>query len=242
MENGRSVPHRGVTGSGSKHREGTALEDRDIHAVMKIFAAEAKKFAVPIVTEISSTHRDPFHVLVSTILSLRTKDETTREASRRLLEKAPTPESLLVLPEQAVQRLIYPVGFYKSKSKVLRGIARDLLDHHGGRVPDQLDELLKFKGVGRKTANLVLTRGYAKPGICVDTHVHRISNRMGYVATRTPLETEFALRDKLPSKYWIVYNDYLVAYGQNRCKPVSPLCSQCPLGPYCEKRGVGRHR
>jgi endonuclease III len=242
MGNGRSVPHRGVARGGSKRQEGTALQDRDIHAVMKILATEVKKFTVPVVTEISSTHRDPFHVLVSTILSLRTKDETTREASRRLLKKAPTPESLLVLPEQAVQRLIYPVGFYKSKAKVLRGIARDLLDHHGGRVPDQLDELLKFKGVGRKTANLVLTRGYAKPGICVDTHVHRISNRMGYVTTRTPRETEFALRDKLPSKYWIVYNDYLVAYGQNICKPVSPFCSRCLLGPYCEKRGVGRHR
>jgi len=218
------------------------LHDCDIHRVMKILEEEAKRFTVPIVTEISLKQRDPFHILTSTILSLRTKDETTREASRRLLEKASTPRKMLALSEKQIQRLIYPVGFYKSKAGVLRGIARDLLTRYDGTVPDDLDELLKLKGVGRKTANLVITLGYGKPGICVDTHVHRISNRLGYVKTKNPDDTEFALREKLPLKYWIVYNDYLVAYGQNLCKPISPFCSQCRLEPYCERNGVGRHR
>ena len=209
---------------------------------MRILEEVCEGLTVPIVTEISNRRRDPFQVLISTVLSLRTKDETTREASRRLFEKATTPESLLKLSEKTIQRLIYPVGFYKSKSRVLKGIAKDLLTHYGGNVPDDLDELLKLKGVGRKTANLVITLGYGKPGICVDTHVHRISNRLGYVRTKNPDETEFALRDKLPLKYWIVYNDYLVAYGQNICKPISPFCSKCRLDRYCEKNGVGRHR
>ncbi len=218
------------------------LQDKDIHKVMQILRTETRKLAVPIVTEISQKRRDPFQVMVSTILSLRTKDATTREASLRLFKKADTPEKLLALSEKAVQRLIYPVGFYKSKARVLHGIARDLLEHHEGKVPEDLDELLKFKGVGRKTANLVVTLGYGKPGICVDTHVHRISNRLGYVQTRTPDETEFALREKLPRKHWIIYNDFLVAYGQHVCKPLSPFCSRCALKPYCTRVGVGRHR
>jgi len=218
------------------------LHDRDIHQVMRILRTETRQMAVPIVTEISSARRDPFHVLVSTILSLRTQDATTREASRRLLSRARTPEELHALPERTIERLIYPVGFYRSKARVLRNVARDLLAHHGGRVPDDLDTLLRFKGVGRKTANLVLTLGYGKPGICVDTHVHRISNRLGYVDTRTPDATEFALRAKLPRKYWIVYNDLLVTYGQHVCKPLSPFCSRCSLAPFCDRVGVTRHR
>ena len=209
---------------------------------MRRLEKEAKKLKVPIVTEISNRKKDPFHILISCLLSLRTKDETTRVASRRLLDVASTPESLLKMPEKTIQRLIYPVGFYKTKAKVLKGVARDLLHKYGGKVPDDLDTLLELKGVGRKTANLVITLGYGKPGICVDTHVHRISNRLGYVETRNPEGTEFALRGKLPVKYWIVYNDYLVAYGQNICKPISPFCSHCTLDLYCEKIGVSRHR
>ena len=218
------------------------MQDREIHTVMRILQREVSRLHLPVVTEMSARKREPFSILVSTVLSLRTKDETTREASERLLRVAPSPERLLELSEAALQRLIYPVGFYKTKARFLQGIARELLRTHGGRVPEDLDTLLTLKGVGRKTANLVVTLGYGKPGICVDTHVHRITNRWGYVRTKTPEQTEFALRRKLPGSYWIVINDYLVAYGQNLCKPVSPFCSRCRVEPYCEKHGVTRRR
>jgi len=209
---------------------------------MAILAQEASRLNLPLVTEISGKGRDPFRILVSTLLSLRTKDETTRRASKRLLEAAPTLERLLDLPESEVAKRIYPVGFYRTKAGNLKEIARELVRTHAGRVPDDLDTLLTLKGVGRKTANLVVTLGYGKPGICVDTHVHRIANRWGYVKTKTPEQTEFALRRKLPDRYWIAINDVLVAYGQNVCKPISPFCSRCRIDVYCGKRGVHRHR
>lgn len=218
------------------------MRNRDIHAVMAILAQEASRLNLPLVTEISGKGRDPFRILVSTLLSLRTKDETTRRASKRLLEAAPTLERLLDLPESEVAKRIYPVGFYRTKAGNLKEIARELVRTHAGRVPDDLDTLLTLKGVGRKTANLVVTLGYGKPGICVDTHVHRIANRWGYVKTKTPEQTEFALRRKLPDRYWIAINDVLVAYGQNVCKPISPFCSRCRIDVYCGKRGVHRHR
>ena len=174
---------------------------------------------IPIVTEISHRSRDPFHILVSTILSLRTKDEVTRQAATRLLEKARSPQELLLLPEEDIARLIFPVGFYKTKARTLRQICRDLIDQYGGKVPNDLEELLKLKGVGRKTANLVLTLGFHKPGICVDTHVNRVSNRLGYVKTKNPEQTEMALREKLPKEDWIEYNDLLVTWGQNIVDP-----------------------
>jgi len=142
------------------------------------------------------------------------------------------------LSPRRIERLIYPVGFYRTKARVILGICRDLLERFGGRVPDEIDDLLTLNGVGRKTANLVVTMGYGKPGICVDTHVHRISNRLGYVRTRTPEETEMALRTKLPPRYWIGYNDLLVAFGQNVCTPISPRCSMCPVRPLCRRVGV----
>jgi len=142
------------------------------------------------------------------------------------------------LSPRRIERLIYPVGFYRTKARVILGICRDLLARFGGRVPDEIDDLLTLKGVGRKTANLVVTMGYGKPGICVDTHVHRISNRLGYVRTRTPEETEMALRTKLPPRYWIGYNDLLVAFGQNVCTPISPRCSMCPVRSLCRRVGV----
>lgn len=218
------------------------MQDTDIQGVMRILRQETARLGVPIVTEISRRKRDPFRILVSTLLSLRTKDATTREAATRLLKEAPTPDRLLGLSEARIRRLIYPVGFYKTKAGVLREMCRVLVERHDGRVPDDLDTLLTLRGVGRKTANLVITLGFNKPGICVDTHVHRISNRLGYVDTRSPDETEFALREKLPRRYWIVYNDYLVAYGQNICRPISPFCSRCRLETFCEKRGVDKHR
>jgi endonuclease-3 len=197
---------------------------------------------IPIVTEISQRSRDPFHILVSTILSLRTKDEVTRQAAVRLLSEARNLQELLLLPEDDIARLIFPVGFYKTKARTLKQISRDLMDKYDGKVPCDLDELLKLKGVGRKTANLVLTLGFHKPGICVDTHVHRVSNRLGYVKTKTPEQTETALRGKLPKEYWIEYNDLLVTWGQNICRPISPFCSRCAVLPYCKQVGVARNR
>ena len=171
-------------------------------------------------------------------LSLRTQDTTTGPASARLFAVADTPESMRTLSPRRIERLIYPVGFYRTKARVILGICRDLLERFGGRVPDEIDDLLTLKGVGRKTANLVVTMGYGKPGICVDTHVHRISNRLGYVRTRTPEESEMALRTKLPPRYWIGYNDLLVAFGQNVCTPISPRCSMCPVRSLCRRVGV----
>jgi endonuclease-3 len=218
------------------------MRDSDIHRVMAILAKEVGRLGVPVVTEIAGGRKRPFEVLIATLLSLRTKDEVTRAASARLFQKVSTPRDMLKLSEEEIRALIYPVGFYKRKARVLREVCATLIERFGGRVPDDLDTLLELKGVGRKTANLVVTLGFGKQGICVDTHVHRVSNRLGYVRTKTPEETEQALRRKLPPRYWIRFNDYLVAHGQNVCKPVSPLCSRCPLRSYCGKVGVTRHR
>lgn len=180
-------------------------------------------------------NNDPFMVLISCILSLRTKDETTYGATLRLFKLGSTPEDFIKLNEEEIQKAIYPVGFYRNKAKAILGICRDLLDKYDGKVPEQIDELLKLNGVGRKTANLVVAKGYNKPAICVDTHVHRICNRLGYVKTSTPYETEMALREKLPQKYWIKINHLLVTHGQNTCKPSKPLCQICTIEPYCQK-------
>lgn len=185
---------------------------------------------------------DPFRVLVACLLSLRTQDTTTGPAAARLFAVADTPAAVLRLAPRAIERLIYPVGFYRIKARVILTLCRDLLERFGGVVPDDVDTLLTLKGVGRKTANLVVTVGYGRPGICVDTHVHRISNRLGYVRTRTPDQTEAALRARLPRRYWIGYNDLLVAFGQNVCTPVSPRCSICPVSDLCRRIGVTASR
>jgi len=181
-------------------------------------------------------------VLIACLLSLRTQDSTTGPASARLFALADTPKAMLALSPRTIERAIYPVGFYRTKARVIREISRDLLERFGGRVPDDIDALLTLGGVGRKTANLVVTMGYGKPGICVDTHVHRISNRLGYVRTRTPEETEMALRAKLPRRFWIDYNDLLVGFGQNVCTPISPHCSRCPVVAFCRRVGVTTSR
>lgn len=185
---------------------------------------------------------NPFTTLVSCILSLRTKDEVTNQASDRLYEIVKNVHDLARIDRKKLENLIYPVGFYKTKALRLKEIARVLIDEYDSKVPDSIDELLKLKGVGRKTANLVVSLGYGKPGICVDTHVHRISNRLGYVKTRNPYETEMALRAKLPQKFWHIINYILVHHGQNICKPISPICSKCPVAKYCRKVGVKTHR
>ena len=218
------------------------MKNSQIHQVIKKLTEAARAWNVPIVTEISRRRRDPFKVLISTVLSLRTKDETTAAASQRLYQLAETPEDMLKLTSEQIAKAIYPVGFYRTKSENILEICRELIVRFHSRVPDELEQLLGLKGVGRKTANLVITLGYGKPGICVDTHVHRISNRLGYVKTKTPEHTEFALREKLPPEYWIIYNDLLVAFGQNICKPTSPFCSRCPIHRFCDRVGVKKSR
>ncbi|MCE5249116.1 endonuclease III [bacterium] len=214
----------------------------DIDKIIQILRETTQKWREPIVTEMTRQTHDPFKVLVSTIISLRTKDEVTREASHRLYILAETPETMLVLPTDTIEKAIYPAGFYRNKARTIIAVCRTIMTKYGGKVPDDLDELLKIKGIGRKTANLVLTKGFGKPGICVDTHVHRISNRLGYVVTKNPVETEFELRKILPEQYWIEYNDLLVTFGQNMCKPVSPHCSECPIHNFCNRTGVKQHR
>jgi endonuclease-3 len=214
----------------------------DIDAVIATLRREYLKWNAPVVTFIAMQSRDPFRVLISCLLSLRTKDETTGPASQRLFALAGAPQTMMKLPTRQIEKAIYPVGFYHTKAKTIRTLCKRLVEEFDSTVPDDLDTLLTFHGVGRKTANLVLTQGFAKPAICVDTHVHRISNRWNYVRTKNPHDTEMALRRKLPAQYWIDYNDLLVAFGQTICKPTSPLCSQCPIETHCPKRGVTRSR
>ncbi len=219
------------------------MRQEQIHAVLRIVKREIRRWQEPVVGVVAKeSDRDPFLILISTLLSLRTKDRTTREAGDRLFAMARTPATMLKLPLKKLARVIYPVGFYRTKAKAIHQICRRLIDEYGGVVPDSIEELITLPGVGRKTANLVVTIGYGKPGICVDIHVHRISNRWGYIKTKTPEESEQALRRTLPKQYWIIYNDLLVPYGQNLCLPVSPLCSLCKLTDLCERVGVTRSR
>lgn len=205
---------------------------------MRILRRQAPQWQTPVVTLIAAASDSPFKVLISCLLSLRTQDSTTAQASRRLFALADTPQKMIKLPAKRIETAVFPVGFYRTKTKTILELCRTLIREYGGAVPDEIDELLKLKGVGRKTANLVVTLGYGKPGICVDTHVHRISNRWGYVETATPEKTEAALRVKLPKQYWIEYNDLLVSFGQQLCRPISPLCSRCPVAKYCSRVGV----
>jgi endonuclease-3 len=218
------------------------MRNEEIHAALRILRREVRQWQEPVVGVIAKESRDPFQILISCVLSLRTKDRTTAEASRRLFALASNPNSLVKLSLLKIQNAIYPVGFYRTKSRQIQAMSRRILDAYGGRVPDSIDELLTLPGVGRKTANLVVTVGYAKPGICVDIHVHRINNRWGYIRTKTPDQTEQALYQKLPAKYWMTYNDLLVPFGQNICQPVSPHCSRCKLTKYCDRVGVTRSR
>ncbi len=218
------------------------MKDSDISGVLRVLKGASRGWVLPSVSQVGLRTRDPFLVLISCLLSLRTKDQVTMQASARLFDRARTPQQMLSLPLVTIRKIIYPVGFYKTKAKRIHQICQHLIGRFRGRVPDDLDQLLTLPGVGRKTANLVLTVGFGKLGICVDTHVHRISNRLGYVATKTPEKTEMVLRGKLPKRYWIPYNDLLVAFGQTICHPTSPWCSRCPVERYCAKTGVVRSR
>ena len=197
---------------------------------------------LPSVTKVARKNKDPFLVLIGCILSLRTKDEVTDVAAARLFQRVRTPREMLSLPVKELERLIYPVGFYRTKARTIQGVSKMILEQYSGKVPDTMEELLSFKGVGRKTANIVITEGFNKAGIAVDTHVHRISNRLGAVSTRNPNETEDALRNVLPRKYWRVYNMLLVTHGKRTCTPLSPFCSRCPVYKYCKRVGVTRSR
>ncbi len=197
---------------------------------------------VPSVTKVARRKRDPFLVLVGCILSLRTKDEVTDLAVERLTKKARTPQEILSLSVQELASTIYPVGFYRTKAKTIQDISRTILEKYNGKVPHTMDELLSFKGVGRKTANIVVTEGFNKAGIAVDTHVHRISNRLGAVSTKNPNQTEDALRKVLPRKYWKRYNMLLVTHGKRTCTPLSPFCSRCAIYAFCKRVGVTRSR
>ncbi len=215
------------------------MRSDDIHDVVRILRKEIRQWPL---TAIGHYVETPFTVLMSCILSLRTQDKTTNAASERLFAMATSPENMLKIPVRTIQSAIYPVSFYRVKSRTVHSICERLLDQHGGKVPSTLEELLELPGVGRKTANIVVTLGFQKEGIAVDTHVHRISNRLGYVRTKTPDDTEMALRRKLPKRYWIVFNDLLVSYGQNHCKPISPWCSTCKIAEYCKRVGVKARR
>lgn len=208
---------------------------------VKLVEKQIKSFNVPIVTEVSKRN-DPYRVLISCILSLRTKDKTTASASQRLFKVAANPYDMVKLSPGYLAKLIYPVGFYHNKARVIIGISRKIIEDFSGRVPNNLEDLLGLKGVGRKTANLVLGLGYNIAAICVDTHVHRISNRLGWVKTESPEETEKALEKIIPKRYWIRLNTLLVTFGQNICVPISPRCSACYVYKFCKRVGVSKFR
>jgi endonuclease-3 len=214
------------------------MQDSQINSVIKILKKELAVGIMPIVSHLAEDQRDPFVILISTLLSLRTKDEVTAVATDKLFELASTPEEMLKVPLDKISRTIYPVGFYRVKARNIHHTCRELIKRFASKVPDNIDDLLSIKGVGRKTANLVVSLAYGKDAICVDTHVHRISNRLGYVKTKAPDETEFALRKKLPRRHWIIYNTIMVAFGRQTCKPVSPLCTRCPINKFCDRVNV----
>jgi len=215
------------------------MRPEDLHHVVRILKRVIRKWPVPAIAHYSET---PFTVLISCLLSLRTQDKTTVAASDRLFAIASDAKTMLATPVPVIEKAIYPVSFFRTKAKTIHAICEMLFERFDGEVPSDMDSLLSLPGVGRKTANIVITLAFRKPGIAVDIHVHRISNRLGYVRTRTPDDTEMALRRKLPRRYWIVLNDLLVAYGQNLCKPVSPFCSTCRIAAYCKRVGVTTRR
>ncbi|RKX85016.1 MAG: endonuclease III [Spirochaetes bacterium] len=208
----------------------------------KTLRSIAAKVETPTVFDFSYRDSTPFQILISTIISLRTRDPVTFSSSEKLFQHAPDPQSISKIDTDEISKLIYPAGFYKRKAINIKQISKILLDKYDGEVPRNLEALLELPGVGRKTANLTLGLSYGIPALCVDTHVHRIPNRMGWVKTKTPEKTEFALVKILPKKYWIEINELLVAFGQTICTPVSPKCSQCPFKHDCLRMGVEKSR
>ena len=208
---------------------------KNIGKIIKLLKKEVKNFENLVVSKIGEIQKDPFKVLISCILSLRTQDKTTGPVSLKLFKAADTPKKIAGMPLKKLQNIIRPVNYYITKSKRIRQIAKDIIKKYGGKVPDSFDELMKLKGVGRKTANIVMTYGFFKKDyIPIDTHCHRIPNRLGWVNTKTPEQTEFALKDILPKKYWQDFNDIFVLFGQNICRPIGPKCDICPVNKYCK--------
>jgi len=232
----------GKKGIVSFHRESSGMTVEKFETLWPVLGRQVSTLQLPWLDRLADSGRDPFRVLVSCILSLRTKDQVTGQASERLFRLASTPGEMARLEVGRIEEAIFPVGFYRVKAGRIRKISREIGERYHGRVPDTIDELLSLEGVGRKTANLVLTLGYDRDGICVDTHVHRIVNRWGLVRTPTPLQTEFVLREVLPVRYWKRLNGVLVAFGQGICKPLSPLCSRCSISTFCGRAGVVRSR
>lgn len=218
------------------------MKEPNIDTVLTILADAVKEFDVPVVDLINIQTNDPFKVLVTTILSARTNDRTTAAAAGRVFGEISTMDDLRTIDQHKLEQLIYPVGFYKNKAKHLKLLPEVVSEEYGGTIPETVDELVNLPGVGRKTANLVVAVAFEKPAICVDTHVHTIMNRLGYIRTSTPFETEMALRKKLPEQYWLTVNRVLVAFGQQICRPVSPFCSKCPVSDECQRRGVTHSR
>jgi endonuclease-3 len=215
------------------------MRSEDIHQVVRVLRKEVRQWPMPAIGNYVET---PFTTLISCILSLRTQDKTTNAASERLFAIASTPREMLATKVETIEKAIYPVAFYRVKSRTIHAICEQILTRFKGEVPSRLEQLLELPGVGRKTANIVVTLAFRKAGIAVDTHVHRISNRLGYVKTKSADDTEVALRKRLPRRYWLVFNDLLVAYGQNLCKPISPFCSRCKIADYCKRVGVTTRR
>lgn len=209
------------------------MKDSDVSKIIDILTKEKQPQSEFV--KLMDSFKNPYLVLIACILSLRTNDKTTYPATLRMLELAKTPEEMMNVSEQDLAKTIYPVGFYKNKAGQIIELSKILVEKYNSVVPDSIEELCKFRGVGRKTANLVLSLGFGKPAICVDVHVHRIFNRLGYIKTSNPEETEFALRDKLPLEFWIPINTLLVTHGQNVCKPINPKCDSCPVSDFCDK-------
>jgi endonuclease-3 len=216
-----------------------AIDIKEIYTILQKYTV---KLPVPVAELVEAQTKDPFKILITTILSARTKDETTAAVVRKLFKKVKNIKNLERISLEELTNLVYPVGFYKTKAKHLKKLPEVLHKEFGGEIPADVDLLTKLPGVGRKTANLVVALGFNKPAICVDIHVHRIMNRLGYVSTKTPYETEMKLREIMPTKYWIKMNHFLVAFGQHTCRPISPKCSICPLYNTCNRIGVERTR
>jgi endonuclease-3 len=211
------------------------MKKEDIPKVIEILKKHYESWNAPVVTLVAEHTHDPFKVLVCALLSTRTRDETTAEVCRRLFKRVKTPQDILSMPLKELEELIYPVGFYRNKARHLKELARRLIEDFGGGVPDRIEDLLSLPGVGRKVANLVLADGYGIPAICVDTHVHRITNRWCLIKTKSPQQTERELSKVLPKDYWIVINRLLVAFGQRICTPTKPKCDICPVEEFCGK-------
>ncbi len=218
------------------------MKEHEIHQIIPILRETIKQWPPALVDGMAQTERNPYKILLATILSLRTRDSMTARVVPKLFALADMPGEMVKHSPETIAEVIYPIGFYHNKARQIVEISQILLTEHDGQVPSDLEALLKLPGVGRKTANLVLTACFQKAAICVDIHVHRISNRWGYVQTKTPEKSEFALRDKLPLEYWLQYNALLVTFGQNLCTPISPWCSKCPLTQFCARVGVTKSR